>query len=102
MPIERYIRCSVTRGSWTVEPGLEWRDGDNFDALCGDLRVIAAAVADLAGVNDAIGAAQRAESVFRRWWPGRAFFVEVHDVEGRWTQTFQPFGMPRQPEPRTH
>ena len=80
-----------------MEPGVEWRDGDRFDAIAGDMQVVADAVARMAGRGDPMMAAQRAEDVFRRWWPDRAYFVEVHDTAGRWVQVFQPFGVPRNP-----
>ena len=94
-PIERYVRCSVTRGSWTVEPGIEWRTGDDFAAVSGLLERIAEDIALSALGGDPVEAAMRAEPTFEAWWPGRAFFVEVHDAAGRWVQTYQPFGIPR-------
>ena len=94
-PVERYIRCSVTRGDWTVEPGLEWCDGDDFYSKVGDLKVVADAVAALACEGDPIRAAQRGEGVFARWWPNRAWFLEVHATDGSWTQSYQPYGIPR-------
>ena len=95
-PIERYIRCSVTRGAWTVEPGIEWRDQDDFEALSGDLEVLAAGLASLADTHrDPAAAARRGEAAFAGRWPDRAFFIEIHATDGRWVQIFQPFGIPR-------
>lgn len=92
-PIERYVRCSVLRGDWIIEPGLEWREGDNFDDLSSRLRCL---VADMPVNGDPMEAARRSEPTFQAMWPGRAFFVEVHDAHGdRWTQIFQPYGVPR-------
>lgn len=95
-PIERYVRCSVTRGAWTVEPGIEWCEGDSFEALSGDLEVLAAGLASLTDTHrDPISASRRGEAAFAQRWPGRAFFIEVHSTDGRWVQVFQPFGVPR-------
>lgn len=95
-PIERYVRCSVTRGAWTVEPGLEWREGDDFEALSGDLEVLACGLASIVDTHrDPAAAARRGEVAFAARWPGRAFFIEVHAVDGRWIQIYQPYGVPR-------
>lgn len=95
-PIERYVRCSVTHGDWTCEPGVEWRDGDNELAMVRDLEVIACGVAEIAAhPAGPMAAAKRAEPQFARWWLDRAFFIELHDTRGRWVQIFQPYGVPR-------
>lgn len=97
-PIERYVRCSVTRGAWTVEPGIEWREGDNWDAITGDLEVLACGIASAASTHDEpMRAVIRGEEAFTIRWPDRAFFIEVHAADGRWTQTYQPYGIPRNP-----
>lgn len=95
-PIERYIRCSVTVGNWTVEPGIEWREGDDFNSVTEQLGRIASAIARRAAMTyDPIRASRRHEPMFADAWPGRAFFVEVHDAKfERWTQTYQPYGIP--------
>lgn len=93
-PIERYVRCSVTVGGLTVEPGIEWREGDNYEVVAGDLAVIGEAIVRCGG-PDPMQAARRGENAIAARWPGRAFFIEIHDTAGRWTQTYQPYGMPR-------
>lgn len=94
-PIERYVRCSATRGAWTVEPGLEWREGDDFDELTDALRTLADMVAIcVERTDDPFEPCRTLENTFAHDWPGRAFFIEVHDTDGRWTQTYQPYGVP--------
>lgn len=94
-PIERYVRCSVTVGTWTVEPGVEWREGENCELLAGELETIARQITLLQHHFDPMAASMMGERAFAAQWPGRAFFIEIHDVAGRWTQTYQPYGMPR-------
>lgn len=92
-PIERYLRCSVTVGKYTVEPGIEWRDGDDRLAMLAQLDQIAASIARWAASGDPMEVARSRESQFAALWPGRAWFVEVHNGDA-WTQIFQPFGVP--------
>jgi hypothetical protein len=95
-PIERYARCSVKGNGWIVEPGIEWREGDCFDPLVFELELIANAVVGVAPLAGPMDAARIAEPMFAARWPGRAYFVEVHDEKfERWTQIFQPYGVPR-------
>lgn len=95
-PIERYIRCSVTVGNWTVEPGIECREGDDFNAVTEQLGQIAGTIAARTQrTGDPIGSARAHETYFADSWFGRAFFIEVHDAKcERWTQTYQPYGVP--------
>lgn len=94
-PVERYLRCSVTVGEYTVEPGLEWRDGDNRLAMLAQLDRIAASIARWSAAGEPMEVARSREPQFAALWPGRAWFVEVHSADGAWTQIFQPFGVPR-------
>lgn len=97
-PIERYVRCSMQRGDWTVEPGIEWREGDSYEVVAGDLAVIAAVIAEAIvrfNSSDPMPSGQWGERAMAARWPGRAFFIEIHDTAGRWTQIFQPYGLPR-------
>ena len=93
--VERYARCTLTYGAWTVEPGIEWREGDDFAALTRGLRDLAGAIGLAAAMADPMTAARAAEHRFEATWPGRAFFLEIHDDAGAWTQIYQPYGIPR-------
>ena len=94
-PIERYIRCSMTAAGWTVEPGIEWREGDDFDAITRRLQSIALTIAERSEGNP-MAASRHGESMIALRWPGRAYFIEIHDAEClRWTQSYQPYGLPR-------
>lgn len=93
-PVELYARCTLDLpGGLTVEPGLEWRDGEALDQLSNALLdVVAEASLDVAGYRDLNTAVRAAIELA---WPDRAWFVEIHGSDGSWTQQFQPFGMPR-------
>lgn len=93
-PVERYLRCSVTVGGVTVEPGIEWREGDNRTVTLQWLEHIASIIALRSADGDPMEVARSREPQFAALWPGRAWFVEVHNGEA-WTQIFQPFGVPR-------
>ena len=98
-PVERYVRCSVHRAEmhsdWVVEPGIEWREGDDFEGVAKQLRGIAWRISAL-GHLDPIAAAKEGEAMIADRWPDRAFFIEVHDpAHAVWSQTYQPYGMPR-------
>lgn len=95
--VEHYVRCSFTRGEFVVEPGLELRPGDDFDSLTGQLGRCAEWVASqVARGRDRAGAAQWLCAEMEDRWPGRAWFCEIHDAKlERWTQSFQPYGLPR-------
>ncbi len=97
-PIERYLRCTVTFGCWTVEPGLQYERGDQLAPLLLQLQSViceawkAAAptsIDDVPKFNDAV------EQLVIRLWPGRAWFLEVHHAIAGWTQIYQPYGIPR-------
>lgn len=90
---EKYVRASRVVKGWTVEPGVEWRPGDDFEFVTGMLQDICAR----ADADGAYSAATIAEAVFEHIetvWPDRAYFVEVHSDAG-WIQIFQPYGIPR-------
>lgn len=97
-PVEHYIRCSVTVGGVIVEPGLEMREGDDLDRLSGQLAELASAIGAGVphwGAERALHCASFGAS-FGALWPGRAWFVELHDAKlERWTQSYQPYGVPR-------
>jgi hypothetical protein len=97
-PRESYVRTSrpcADMIATTVEPGVEYRDGDDFDKMVGQLYTIL--VKHDPGDCDAVHPVKLAESIegaIAATWPGRAYFVEVHSSRG-WYQVFQPFGLPR-------
>lgn len=97
-PIERYLRCSLTFGAWTVEPGLQYDRGEKLSALLGQLqRAVGEAwnaaspvdIDDVPKLNDAV------EAAVMLLWPDRAWFVGVHHDVAGWTQIYQPYGVPR-------
>lgn len=94
-PREDYVRVTHTAHGYTLEPAVEWRDGDDFTASVNVLRSIVGEVAvrPLGGVMDR---AHECAKIIVRCWPDRAYFVEVWQ-EGRegFAQVFQPFGVPR-------
>ncbi len=95
-PREVYVRTvrHCNRVGLTVEPGLEYRPGDDFDFLTGllyDICFYADTEHNRATPMElAEGVAARIADVY----PDRAYFVEAHDEDG-WIQIFQPFGVPR-------
>lgn len=100
-PIERYVRCSHEVGVVTFEPGVEYRDGDDFSAVLARMREITALVAEAefhqgALMVTAMDRSRAVCDVFAAEWPDRAWFCDVFDSGPRgWAQTFQPFGVPR-------
>lgn len=98
-PVERYARTSFAAGSLTIEPGLEYERGEDAQGLSRQLRDVASAA-----VNEVRIPIERIpfdylatmiERAIIAQWPTRAYFIEVHDDAGCWTQIFQPFGVPR-------
>lgn len=105
-PLERYIRDSLTFGdAITVEPGLEYRASDDLPELRARLaervRAVALAVeARIAPIDgwqpeDVQPLALALERELAAVWPDRAWFCEIHHVQGWWTQIFQPYGLPK-------
>lgn len=80
-----------------VEPGLELRPGDDLDALTERIEHLAGGIG--LGAQMEPDRARYLESLavlFEELWPGRAWFVEIHDAKlSRWTQSYQPYGIPR-------
>lgn len=93
-PREDYVRVTVEHSGWTIEPAVEWREGDAFADVAEWLELCAT----LQGSSDRDMMAT-AHLIGRRiaeYWPGRAYFVEVWQSGSRgFAQTFQPFGVPR-------
>lgn len=92
---EDYARCTVTVGALTVEPGIELRRGDDLEVMWVVLRSFALHVADLVRDLGWVPALEQVRLDFEHVWPGRAWFLELHDTDGRWTQSYQPYGVPR-------
>lgn len=95
-PCEEYARCTVTVGELTVEPAIEVRDDDDtLEAMWLTLNSFALHIADLVKHHGWRSAMRSMRADFEYVWPGRAWFVELHDTAGRWTQSYQPYGVPR-------
>lgn len=94
-PREAYVRTSrpCERVNVTVEPGVEFREGDNFDEMTEQLGTMLV-VHDPGLLIDPVKIAEPIERAIAATWPGRAYFIEVHGAGG-WYQVFQPFGVPR-------
>lgn len=94
-PRETYVRTSRASAACgrMVEPGVEFRTGDDFAAMTSALYDICYRLdaGDARSINDDAEVVAR---VIAETWPGRAYFVEVHSHDG-WIQIFQPFGIPR-------
>ena len=92
---ETYVRTSrpSEKTGLTIEPGVEFREGDTFADVTQDL-YSCCFQADLAGVYTPIAMAIEVARLIELKWPGRAYFVEAHSPDG-WIQIFQPFGIPR-------
>lgn len=97
-PIERYLRCSVTFGCWTIEPGLEYRADDRLAPLLSQLQLVIGeawkatapwSIDDVPKLNETV------ERLVGERWPDRAWFLEVHHDIAGWTQIYQPYGVPR-------
>ncbi len=91
--LEHYVRATVERGAFTCEPAVEYRDGDDFDAVVVELRALADAIYES---DDAMRAARAVGAAIGARWTDRAYFVEVWAGDDRgFAQVFQPFGVPR-------
>lgn len=93
---ETYVRTSrhCARVNVTVEPGVEFRSGDDFDFMTGLLHDICFKAEELGELLTPMELAERAGALIIKAWPDRAYFVEAHDLKG-WIQIFQPYGIPR-------
>lgn len=97
-PIERYLRCTVTFGAWTVEPGLQYDRAERMAPLLSQLQlaiVEAWKAAAPASIDDVPALNEAVEQLVTRLWPDRAWFLEVHHAIAGWTQIYQPYGVPR-------
>lgn len=95
-PVEHYARCTETIGDLIYEPGIEVRDGDDLPALRMGLACVVSVLAGRVAERGQIAAMRSIGEFFERNWPGRAWFVEIHDAhDGSWTQSYQPYGIPR-------
>lgn len=98
-PVEHYLRCSVCVVDIVVEPGLELRDddsGDDFERMSFELASVAYKIGLRASTGQRVTACSSIAPIFEQRWPGRAWFVEIHDAKlERWTQSYQPYGIPR-------
>lgn len=97
-PIEKYVRTTVTEHGYTLEPAVEWRDGDSFAHIVELLAAIAGAVAGASRHvgDDAMECAIDLGGTIAVRWPDRAYFVEVwQEGQSGFAQVFQPFGIPR-------
>ncbi len=93
-----YARTSrPTHSGATVEPGLEFREGDSFKALEHELWCILFENETGPDEHDPVRIATFVENDIKARWPDRAYFIEVHDPAGGWIQIFQPYGIPRNP-----
>lgn len=92
-PREDYVRTSIECLEFTLEPAVEYRDGDVFDVVVHDLERCAS---DLSSAVDPMKAADLVMSRIKKRWPDRAYFVEVWRTgKTGFAQIFQPFGVPR-------
>lgn len=97
-PVERYLRCTVTFGSWTIEPGLQYDRGERLAPLLSQLQLAigeAWKAAAPVSIDDVPKLNERVEQLVTRLWPDRAWFLEVHHTTAGWTQIYQPYGIPR-------
>lgn len=94
-PREDYVRVTREADGFTLEPALEYREGDSFSFIAQELSHIAID-AGFAKHCDQMACAQDAVRRIRARWPDRAYFVEVwQDGREGFAQIFQPFGVPR-------
>lgn len=97
-PREDYVRVSVETATGCLEPAVEWRFGDSFEALAERLETLAKHIASRFPDCDTMTRAQLLGDRIAKQWPDRAYFVEVWSVGRRgFAQVFQPFGLPRNP-----
>lgn len=102
-PVERYARTSITVDGITFEPGVQYERGEDSQVMSRRLRDLTARAVNSIRIPlervpfDTI--AHDIEIEIAMEWPGRAYFVEIHDDASSWTQIFQPYGVPRNEVP---
>lgn len=96
-PREAYVRTSRMTAHapwWTVEPGIEFRPGDDFEFMTGLMHDICVQTDRVYPCSGPTELAESVAELITRVYPDRAYFVEVHGDAG-WVQIYQPFGLPR-------
>lgn len=95
-PREDYVRVTFEAFGFTFEPAVEFRDGDDFDAVAAKLENVATDSLAWEMPRNQMDAARRMQRHIAKTWPDRAYFVEVwQDGKRGFAQVFQPFGLPR-------
>jgi len=95
-PEETYIRTSITTELWCLEPAIEYREGDSYEALMHHLDLMARHVGASESNTNVVQVAREMAGHIKQWQPDRAYFVEVWPVEGPgFCQVYQPYGIPR-------
>lgn len=101
-PRESYVRVTREVSGFTLEPAVEYRDGDDYHAITQKPYAICDGI--VRGLRqpmprnglDAMDVAKSVADTIATGWPGRAYFVEVwQDGTEGFAQVFQPFGLPR-------
>lgn len=95
--VEHYARRTVAVNGLTVEPGVELREEDDFAALQDDLFEFARWVGSLSVLftESRLELLRTMATAANARWQGRAWFVEIFDEDGNWSQSYAPMGMPR-------
>ncbi len=92
---EAYLRVVLNREGIEYIAGLEWREGEDLAALKAALKM-RMSTATIGMQHDRWDALSLAiEKTIKKYWPDRAYFVEVGDDAHGWIQLFQPYGLPR-------
>jgi hypothetical protein len=98
-PVERYARTTITVDGVTLEPGVQYERGEDSQGMSRQLRAVTARAVnsiriplDRVPFDALVG---DLEAAITNEWPARAWFVEIHDEHGSWTQIFQPYGVPQ-------
>jgi hypothetical protein len=94
-PVEKYVRVTIESRGFTLEPAVEWREGDDFDRATAVLESIGEAASAI-GWPHQMKAAEECGRRIATHFPDRAYFVEVwHGERKGFAQVFQPYGVPR-------
>lgn len=96
-PREDYVRVTCQWRDCTVEPAVEYRDGDDFADVAALLKNVVQGQCDVPDrFADEMMIARILGACIGGMWPDRAYFVEVwQDGKEGFAQVFQPFGVPR-------